>query len=629
MQTMSLSESIKSLKDIEKVEELPLEKRISVQNTYDLLLQAANNFGDKTALIFLPDGKPMEHAPSLTYKQLLQRINQTANLFTQKFNIAAGDAISFLLPNIPEAYFTLWAAEAVGIANPISPLLDPEVIVRLLVLAETKLLITVGEKLNPFWQSVIKARELYQKQTGKLLKLVVIHGEADERNNIFNFETLLEEQPDNRLVNKRLIKKDDICAYFHSSGTTALPKLAMLTHWGKMHQAWAISQLFDYKEGDVFLCGMPLFHVAAPIVAGNAAFMTGATIVLMSPQGWMNPNVIAHFWQIVERYQGTHTAALPFVYSALLQNIMDADIGSLRVAISGTDSSILHEFEEKTKVPVTVIYGSTESTCISAANPLHAHRSGSMGLRLPYGQIRVVEVDAKGKYVRDCEIGEEGVLCIKGPHVAHYKQDSLNEYAFIDSEWLNMGDIGKKDKDGYFYITCRVSDMIYRKNKAVSTFAIEQALISNPKIKAVAVVGQPNELEGEIPLAMVELHSEQSCSGSELMEWIKKEIQDASHYPDQIDIWEKPLPINGMGKVQKTYLRYEIIQTTLRNAIKSALQHDCTFEIKVMHDEFAQIIAEVEILQSDDKNIQEKFREILANFDINFNLKLNDTPAFR
>lgn len=134
---------IRNIGDIRRIEQVPLDQRLSGRNTYEILARSAARFGDKTALVHLPTGDPDGPEVRLTFAELFARVTQAANGF-HALNVGPGDTVSILLPNLPETHFAFWGAEAAGVANPINPLLEPEQIIGIMKAAKTKVLVALG-----------------------------------------------------------------------------------------------------------------------------------------------------------------------------------------------------------------------------------------------------------------------------------------------------------------------------------------------------------------------------------------------------------------------------------------------------------------------------------------------------
>ena len=144
----------------------------------------------------------------------------------QALGVGSGDVVSLLLPLLPEAFITLFGAEAAGIANPVNPLLEPHQIAEILEAARTSVLVALGPMPGTdIWQKVEQVRGILKH----LKAIVQVHGPGDLANKVYSFSNLLDAQPSDKLLSGRRISADQIAAYFHTGGTTGTPKLVRHT----------------------------------------------------------------------------------------------------------------------------------------------------------------------------------------------------------------------------------------------------------------------------------------------------------------------------------------------------------------------------------------------------------------
>ena len=162
-------------------------------------------------------------------------------------------------------------------------------------------------------------------------------------------------------------------------------------------------------------------------------FSSGATEVLGTPLGFRGEGVFENFWEMVDYFKITYFSAVPTVYTALLDRpIGDHDISTLKYGFCGAAPmpvNVFNTFENRTGVKILEGYGLTESTSIASANPSAGERIvGSIGVRIPYTELRTVVLDGLGNYVRDCEADEVGIVIIRGPHIFQgYLEERHNE----------------------------------------------------------------------------------------------------------------------------------------------------------------------------------------------------------
>src|SRR6185312_9691936 len=211
--------------EVRAFEQTPYAERIAAQSTYDAIKLGAAHNPDAPALQFLPNADPADQPVTITYRDFVGRVTQAANMF-HALGVGKDDVVSFLLPLLPDAFVTLFGAEAAGIANPVNPLLEPHQIAEILEAARTTVLVALGPMPGTdIWQKVEQVRG----QLKHLKAVVQVGGPGDAAKGIYSFSELIKAQPYDRLVSGRSISGDDIAAYFHTGGTTGTPKLVRHT----------------------------------------------------------------------------------------------------------------------------------------------------------------------------------------------------------------------------------------------------------------------------------------------------------------------------------------------------------------------------------------------------------------
>lgn len=550
--------SLASAADIRAFEQIPYGERIAAQSTYDAIRLGAAVNPDAPAIQLLPNADPADTPLVVSYRDLVARITQAANMF-HALGVGPNDVVSFMLPLLPEAFITLFGAEATGIANPVNPLLEPHQISEILDAARTKVLVALGPVPGTdIWQKVEKVRGGLKH----LKAIVQVHGGGDPTNGIFAFNDLIAPQPSDRLVSGRQIAASDTAAYFHTGGTTGTPKLVRHSHGNQVYQAWGVNLLLKAKPHATLLFGMPLFHVGGSLTQALPTFCAGASLVVLSPSGWRNPNAVRNIWGLVARFKPETLSSVPTVLAATLAIPQgDADVSSLRYAAGGGSAipvAVGQAIQDKLKLPVVEVYGMTETSSVhTMAYPDQPIRLGSVGLPLPYARVRTVKLDANGAYERDCAPDEIGVVIMAGPGVfSGYLDDAHNKGAFVDGHWVNSGDLGRLDADGFLWLTGRAKDLVIRGGHNIDPAPIEEILFQHPAVGFAAVVGQPDAYAGELPIGYVQLKPGASVQPGELEDWVRARTPERAAIPVQI-IAIDPMPVTGVGKVFKPQLRWD------------------------------------------------------------------------
>jgi fatty-acyl-CoA synthase len=489
--------------------------------------------------------------------------------------------VSFLLPLLPEAFMTLFGAEAAGIANPVNPLLEPHQIAEILQAAGTTVLVALGPVPGTdIWQKVEQVR-------GKLkhLKAIVQVGPGDAANGIHSFSELIKQQPSDRLVSGRKISGSDIAAYFHTGGTTGTPKLVRHTHANQVYQAWAVNLLLKSKPGNL-LFGMPLFHVGGSLTQVLCTLSAGGCLVVLSPAGWRNPASVKNIWGLIDRFKCEAFSSVPTVLAAALGIPPgNADISSLRFAAAGGSAipvAVGKAIQNKLKLPVLEVYGMTETSSVhTIAYPDRPIRLGSAGLPLPYSRVRIVKLDANDRLERDCAADEIGVVTMAGPGVfGGYLNDAHNKGAFVDGEWVNSGDLGRLDEDGYLWITGRAKDLVIRGGHNIDPAPIEDIMFQHPAVGLAAVVGQPDAYAGELPVGYVQLKPGAQVAPGELEAFVRERTPERAAVPVQI-IPIDPMPLTGVGKVFKPQLRWDAATRVFTGVLTPLMERAVDCKVRV------------------------------------------------
>jgi fatty-acyl-CoA synthase len=539
-------------------EQVPYADRIAAQSTYDAIRLGAAHNPEAPAIQYLANADPTDKPIVISHRDFIAGVTQAANMF-HALGVNGGDVVSFLLPLLPEAFLTLFGAEAAGIANPVNPLLEPYQITEILEAAHTKVLVALGPMPGTdIWQKVEQVRASLKH----LKAIVQVHGPGDPAKQIYSFSDLIKAQPSDRLVSGRRISGDQIAAYFHTGGTTGTPKLVRHTHTNQVYQAWAVNLLFKSRPGTNLLFGLPLFHVGGSLTQSLTTLSGGGCLVVLSPAGWRNPASIKNVWGLVERFKPEALSSVPTVMAAAFAIPPgNADLSSLRYAAGGGSAvpvAVGKTIQDKFGLKVLEVYGMTETSSIhTMAYPDRPIRLGSAGLPLPYARVRVVKLDNDGRFERDCAVDEIGVVIMAGPGVFEgYLNEVHNKGAFIDGHWVNSGDLGRLDKDGFLWITGRAKDLVIRGGHNIDPTPIEDILFQHPAVSLAAVVGEPDAYAGELPVGYVQLRPGATVAAGELEAWVRERTPERAAVPVQIFPID-PMPLTGVGKVFKPKLRWD------------------------------------------------------------------------
>lgn len=593
---------VRHLDDVHAIEAHEPDPIGAIQNTYDLLLRGSRRHPDAPALSFFLRTEDHTAPMVWTHREWMARITQTANALRQ-LGVNRSDVIAFILPNLPETHWTIWGGEAAGIVFAINPLLEPPLMSELMNAARPTVLVTLAPTPNTdIWQKASEAAahvpSLQHVLTVSPLTYLR-HAMAPLLHWVSRLKTprkvgqakvrpllpLIDAAPAQALTFPPP-SLDDKASYFCTGGTTGLPKIAVRTHRTEVANAVELAATFGPEiqgAGRAVFCGLPLFHVNAQIGTGLTPWSVGAQVVLGTPQGYRAPGLIPRFWDIAAQHRFVFFSGVPTVYSALLQHPPKGqDLSELKFGICGAAPmpvELFHRFQKETGVKILEGYGLTEGGCVSSINPPHGEtRLGSIGLRLPWQDMAAFVLDEQGRWLRDAEYNEVGVLAIRGPNLFEgYLHAAHNKGLWIErpnargemARWLNTGDLGRQDEQGYFWLTGRKKELIIRGGHNIDPKLIEEALHAHPAVAMAAAVGRPDAHAGEVPVAYVQLREGRAVTQAELMQHAQAQVAERAAWPKHIHIVDA-LPTTAIGKIFKPALTLQEMESVVRDEAQAA-----------------------------------------------------------
>jgi long-chain acyl-CoA synthetase len=288
----------------------------------------------------------------------------------------------------------------------------------------------------------------------------------------------------------------------------------------------------------------------APLLAGGQATVAGR----------FRPST---FFSIVEDVRPTYFSAVPAIYAMLAALPADVrpDTSSVRYAVCGAapmPPELIAEFENRYGIPIVEGYGLSEGTCASTSNPLDGVRKpGTVGTALPGQQVAIM--NERGEFITD---GSPGEVVVKGPTVMRgYLNRPEDTAKTIVDGWLHTGDIGYLDEDGYLTLVDRAKDMIIRGGENIYPKEIESVIYSHPAVLEAAVVGRPDPVYGEIPVAFVSFRADADVTADELQQRLQKSLAKYK-LPEIVLVTD--IPKNPVGKIDKPALRRRFAAATAR-----------------------------------------------------------------
>lgn len=610
--------------DLTAIEAVPLADRGLPSSTYALLVRAAALWPDRIALSVLPDAQRWDQPVERTFAELLADVHQAANVL-YRMGVRRGDAVALLSPNCDELITATLAAQLAGIAAPINPGLSPEHIFELLEKSGARVLVAAGPDLDPgVWQT---AQEL--AAGGDLDAVVVLRPTGASTwvepspvagVPVAALSTLALGEPAGEFLGTTPAP-EDLAALFHTGGTTGVPKLAAHTHANEVADAWMIAAIGVLDEDSTVFAALPLFHVNALVVTLLSPIFRGQRVVWAGPRGYRDLDLYGCFWRLVERFRVAAMSAVPTVYAVLAGCPVDADIGTLRFAMVGASplpQAVRESFESATGIALVEGYGLTEATCATARSFPDAPRPGSVGQRLPYQRVKVIDITPEGDWV-DLPAGEVGVLAISGPtvfpgYLVGRGADGpvLDGLGKLRDGWLDTGDLARVDADGFVHLTGRAKDLIIRGGHNIDPAMIEDALMAHPDVTGAQAVGRPDVHAGEVPVAFVTLVAGASATPEDLRAWARDRVAEQAAAPRSVTVLGA-LPLTDVGKPYKPALRAEATRQELVQAL-AGVEHVGTVGVVV---EDGGVVAEIAAGREVDEAV---VKEILGRYALRWRL---------
>jgi long-chain acyl-CoA synthetase len=346
------------------------------------------------------------------------------------------------------------------------------------------------------------------------------------------------------------VTADSPALLMYTSGTTGLPKGAVLTHGNLLAAARAVSAWHGLTPDDRVLSSLPLYHINGQVIATVTPFVSGGSIV--APHRFSTTN----WWQLVKWHRPTWINVVPTIIAYLLNA---AEPGSTycyphvrfgRSASAPLPPAQHRAFEKTFGIGVIEAMGMTESASVVFCNPQEpaARRLGSPGL--PCGvEARVVDRD--GNVLPANATGE---LMLRGPNVMrrYYKAPEQTAATLAADGWLSTGDLGHRDDDGFYYVTGRIKELIIKGGENIAPREIDEVLLAHPAVLEAAAVGIPDPHYGQEIMACVVLREGMPCGEDDLREFCLPRL-GRYKTPKQFR-FVTDLPRGPSGKVQRLKL---------------------------------------------------------------------------
>jgi long-chain acyl-CoA synthetase len=493
----------------------------------EMLERSAGQYPDKTALVY--------KGLRLSYRELNIRANKLARALVALGIKAGEDKVGILLPNCTEFVISMFGVFKSGAAVvPLNILLKGDELAYIINHSDAKIIIT-----GPPYDQLLS---LILPKLPQLKEVISLSEEGD----YLSFSEILEQESGENY--KPQIGLEDIAAIYYTSGTTGLPKGAMLTHVNLLTNVVAIGTALNASRKDIPLCCVPMFHALAVTGTVLTPIFGGMTLVILDhflPQPVL---------QAIQDEKVTIFVGVPTMYAILanMPHLDRYDLSSLRLCFCGgapLTKAIVEKFESKFPAKIYEGYGLSETSPLVSVNPLHKRKIGSIGKVVSRVEWKLV--DEKGQEVPPGKVGE---IIVRGMNVmkGYYKDPEATRKAIRDG-WLYTGDMGRMDSEGYVYIVDRKKDMIIVGGENVYPREIEEVIYTYPGVLEAAVIGIPDPVKGEIPKAFVVPKPGARLDEQKLLAFCREKLA-AFKVPRSVEILDE-LPKTATGKIWKRKLR--------------------------------------------------------------------------
>jgi acyl-CoA synthetase (AMP-forming)/AMP-acid ligase II len=472
-----------------------------------------------------------EPATILTYADL-QRSAAALAGYCARAGIPPGAVVSFMLPNgIAAASVFLGAMYAGYVVSPVNLLAHDAQLESTLAHSRTQLVFAAPEH-------DARLRALLQRAQSK----AVVRATDPDR-------LELAAAADAPLAT---VAPDTPAMLMYTSGTTGEPKGVLLSHANMIGAGRVVAAAQGLTASDRVLSALPLYHINGQCIATVSPVVSGGSVVMphrFSASQW---------WSLVERYRPTWLNVVPTIMAYLLNGpdltpAQAAACRTVRFARSASAPLPLEQhraFEARFGIAVMEAMGLTECASVAFANPLDVSRRKVGSVGLPLGvEARVVAADGAV-----LGAGEQGEIQVRGVNVmvAYYRAPELTAQVRSPDGWLATGDLGYRDRDGYYFVVGRRKELIIKGGENIAPREIDEALLRHPAVLEAAAVGIPDPNYGQDILACVVLKPGARCDEAELR----------AHCLAQLGRYKSPrllrlvaaLPKGPSGKVQRLKL---------------------------------------------------------------------------
>ena len=525
--------------------------------------------GARPAIIW--EGDDPAESRTISYAELHAEVCRLANGL-KAVGVAKGDRVMIYLPMVPEAAVAMLACARIGaIHSVVFAGFSPDALAGRIQDCKPRILITADEGVRAGRRLPMKAnadqalRQCPGVKTCIVLRRTGAPTSWTEGRDLW-YHSLIEGQPAS--CEPEPVGAEDPLFILYTSGSTGKPKGVLHTTGGYLLAASLTHKLvLDYHLGDVFWCTADIGWVTGHSYIVYGPLANGATTVMF--EGVPNHPDSARFWQVIDKHRVSIFYTSPTAIRSLMRDgelpVRRSSRASLRLL--GTVGEPInpeawlwyYNVVGQARCPIVDTWWQTETGAIVIAPLPGAIATKPGSATLPFFGVEPVIVDEQGHVLEgECE----GMLCLRDGGPGMLRTIYRDPGRFLDTYFSAFpglyftGDGARRDKDGYYWITGRVDDVVNVSGHRLGTVEVESALAAHPKVVEAAVVGYPHALKGQGIYAFVTLQGDVQ-PGAELLrdleQWVRKEIGPIA-VPDAIQ-WAPNLPKTRSGKIMRRLLR--------------------------------------------------------------------------
>ena len=542
----------------------------SLNVSYNCIDRHLEKNRDKVAIIWESDEPSL--SKNITYGELYKQVCRLSNIY-KELGVNKGDRVILYMPMIPEAAYAMLACARIGaVHSVVFGGFSPEALASRITDCGASLVVTADEgprggKSVPLKENVNKALEI----SGDIKTLVVKRTGANiymKENRDFSYNEMVDLVSETNEPEE--MSAEDPLFILYTSGSTGKPKGVQHSNGGYIVYASLTHEyIFDYHQEDIYWCTADVGWITGHSYIVYGPLSNGATTLMF--EGIPTYPDCSRFWQVCEKHNVNQFYTAPTAIRALMGQgddfVNNCDLSSLRI-LGTVGEPINPEAWEwynkvvgKGKCPIVDTWWQTETGGI-LITPLPGATATKPGsATTPFFGIKPVIIDPKtGQELIGNNV--EGVLAFKDSWPSQMRTVYGDHDRFIKTYFSDFkgyyfsGDGCKRDKDGYYWITGRVDDVLNVSGHRMGTAEIESALVSHPLVSESAVVGYPHKIKGQGIYAFVTLMVGKNSTPEltqELEAWVRKEIGPIAK-PDYIQ-WSPNLPKTRSGKIMRRILR--------------------------------------------------------------------------